>query len=111
MNSPEKEAFERGEIAGRIEARLNGHDQHFAAINGSMASVAAEMHNLTLAVQGLRDQAIADAATVLKTASALKDAEEARRDKSEQSWTPLTRAFAVIATIATIIGVYLTLRG
>ena len=113
MNEPEssKDAYDRGAIAGAIETRLAGHDQHFAAINGSLADIAREMHQLTLAVQRLGDQAISRDATVLTTAAALKDAEEARRASAEQSWSPWARIFAAVAAVAAAVGIYLALRG
>ncbi len=101
-------AYDRGVAAGEIAARLAGHDKHFAAINGSLADVAREMHALTLAVQRLGDQAVSRDATVVTTAAALKDAEDARRSKSETSWSPFARGIAVVATLATVAGLFLT---
>lgn len=89
---------------GQIDARLAGHDQHFAAINGSIGRLADEMHQMNLVVQGLADDAKANAKTVITTAAALKDAEAARRDKSETSWTPLSRALAVAAVVVAALG-------
>jgi hypothetical protein len=106
------DAYDRGHIAGEIAARLAGHDQHFATINGSLADIAQELHKQTLAVQRLSDQAEANAKTVITTAAALKDAEDARRAKGEQSWTPFARLLAVLgglAALAAVIGLYLAL--
>ena len=105
-------AYDRGHTAGEIAERLAGHDRHFAAINGSLADVAREMHSLTLAVQRLGDQAVARDATVVTTAKALKEAEDARRAKTEQSWTPVARLLAVLgglAALAAVAGLYLAL--
>jgi hypothetical protein len=104
-----EDAFERGAAAGEVAARLKAHDEHFARINGSLGDVAREMHGLTLAVQRLGDQAVSRDATVLTTAKALKEAEEARRDKTEQAWSPVAKVFAVIAAAATVIGLLTTL--
>jgi hypothetical protein len=41
----------------------------------------------------------------------LKEAEEQRRDKSEQSWSPLARLSAIVVAIAAITGVYLAIKG
>jgi len=101
------DAYERGHLAGEIAARLAGHDKHFASINGSLADLATEMHELTLAVQRLGDQAISRDATVVTTAAALRDADEARRSKTEQSWSPVAKAFAVLAAVATAVSLYL----
>lgn len=103
--------YERGHNAGGIAERLASHDRHFEAINGSMADTVRALEALTLAVQRLSDQAISRDATVVTTAKALKEAEEARRDKTNQSWSPLARISAVAATIATLIGLFYLLQG
>jgi hypothetical protein len=118
MSEHDETAYDRGHDAGRdagrIDARLAGHDKHFAAINGSLATIADELAGLKLAVQRLGDQAVARDATVVTTAAALKDAEEARRAKSEQTWSPLAKVMASLGTLATVAGVvvaYLALTG
>jgi hypothetical protein len=106
-----RESYDRGHAAGEIAARLAGHDQHFTAINGSLADFAREMHDLTLAVQRLSDQAVSRDATVIATAAALKDAEDARRDRSERSWSPLARFSLAIAAVGALVGIYFAVRG
>lgn len=69
-----------------------------------------EMHNLTLAVQRLGDQAVSRDATVVTTAAALKDAEDARRSKSEQGWTPVQRIIALVALAESVLVIYGLLR-
>jgi hypothetical protein len=106
------DAYDRGHVAGGTDERLRGHDLHFAAINGQLARVAEEMHALTLAVQRLGDQAIARDATVIATAKALKEADDQRRAKGEQSWTPVGRILAVLgglAALAAVVSLYLAL--
>jgi hypothetical protein len=100
----ESAEFDRGHMAGGIEARLAGHDRHFEAINGSLAKMADEMHLMTLGVQRLGDQAEAAAKTVVTTAAALKDAEEARRNATEQSWSPIQKALAVLGSLIAAAG-------
>lgn len=109
MSEPPDAAYDRGRVAGGIDARLAGHDRHFAAINGSLAAIAEEMHGLKLAVQRLGDQAVARDATVVTTAAALKDAEDARRDKTKQSWSPIAKLLAVLGTIATVAAVVVSI--
>jgi hypothetical protein len=110
-----QEAYERGEAAGQITARLAAHDVHFAAINGQLARVAAEMHAMTLALQRLGDQAVAREATVLTTAAALKAADDARRDKTERSWSPLARISLILGVVVAVVGlattIYLAFHG
>ena len=94
----------RAFAAGQTDARLANHDQHFADINGSIGRLIGEIHGLRLDVQRLGDEAKANAATVITTAAALKDAEAARRDKSETSWSPFQRALAVTAVLVALAG-------
>ena len=89
----EPSQYERGVAAGEIAARLRGHDEHLAAINGSMADVARQLKALVLEVQWLADAAEADRRTVVTTAKALKDA-------SDAGWSPWARAGAMLAALA-----------
>jgi len=109
VTEPAQNAYERGHLAGEIAARLAGHDRHFAAINGSLERIAATLTAQTLAIQQLADQAKADAVTRVATATALKDAEDARRDKGEQTWSPYSKVFAAIAALAAATVIYATL--
>lgn len=109
MTETASEAFDRGAIAGKIDARLAGHDRHFESINGSLAKIADEMHGLRLAVQRLGDQAESNATTVLTTAAALKAADDARRDQDANRWSPVTRASVVLGIVATVVTLLLTL--
>ena len=102
----DQEAYDRGHLAGKIDARLANHDQHFAVINGSLEKVAVALAAQTLAIQQLADQAKADAVTRVATATALKDAEDVRRDKSDQSWTPVQRIIALVAAAASVLSIY-----
>jgi hypothetical protein len=105
----ESEDYKRGHDAGGIAERLDSHDRHFAAINGSLADMVRELHSLTLAVQRLADQAVARDATAVTTAAALKAADDARRDKTEQGWAPWQKALAVTAGLVAVAGVIITL--
>lgn len=107
-------AYDRGLTDGRIDARLAGHDRHFDAINGSVARIADEMHDMRLAVQRLADQAVSDATTRIATAEALEKAEMARRSRNEQRWSPVSKLLAVlgvvVAVVAIVVSVYLGIR-
>ncbi len=105
-----EEEYERGRIAGEIAARLAGHDLHLATINGSLADVAREMHDMLLAVQRLGDQADARDKTTLATASALKAADEARRAKSDSAWSPVQKLIAGVAGLAGLATLILGIR-
>lgn len=99
--------FERGHTAGQIAARLADHDQHFRNINGSVAETAKELGKLTLEIQRLREQAIARDATVITTAAALKDADDARRKKSAQNWSPIQQAITIGLALLALAGFYM----
>lgn len=90
---------------GRVDATLTEHASHLAKINGSIERFADEVRELTLGIQRLADAADADRTTALATAAALKAAEEARRMKSEEGWTPFQRGLAVLAVLLTAAGV------
>ncbi len=103
---------------GRVDAELAEHASHLATINGSIerfATVLADltlatnksMSELILAIQRLADAADADRSTVKVTAEALEKAEVARRDRSEQGWTPFQRGLAVIGGLAAVAGAIL----
>lgn len=87
---------------GRVDAELAEHAQHLKQINGSIGRFADNLHDLVLAIQRLADAAEADRSTVKTTASALREAEEARRDKSAAGWTPVQRLLAVVAGLAAL---------
>lgn len=80
------EEYDKGHVAGGIDARLAGHDEHFARINGSLADVANELREVKLALQRLGDAANSDRHTVITTAKALKDAKDAEHAASTTSW-------------------------
>jgi hypothetical protein len=111
MTATEGDAYDRGHMAGETNERLAGHDKHFAAINGSLEKLAVTSHEQTMALQRIADQVTANTRAAAIVADALKDAEAARREKSNQTWTPLTRIFAVIAALSTLVGLYLLLTG
>jgi hypothetical protein len=109
----EADDYARGHAAGGIAERLDSHDRHFAAINGSLAQIAGRLGEMTLALQRLSDQAVARDATVVTTAAALKDADAARRREDDKSWSPIGRLFAAIgaatAVITVVLAVFLAL--
>lgn len=103
MPESPQEAYKRG----RVDARLDQMDRHFETINGSIEKTANELHGVLLALQRISDQQVANAATVVTTAAALKDAEEARRARTEQSWSPWQKLFAVVAAVGVPVGLVL----
>jgi len=115
MPDPRSE-YERGVETGGIISRLEGHDKHFAKINGSLDAVAEQLAALVLAVQRLGDQAVARDATVVTTALALKDANDARRTAdddhqrtTDRRWTPTARLITVVTVLVALAGLVVTL--
>lgn len=104
------DAYARGAEAGEIRERLASHDRHFASINGSLAKVATEMHDMTLAVQRLGDQAEAGNRSAAATAQAVRDAQAARLARSAEVWSPWQKTFAVLAAVATAVALFIALR-
>ncbi len=127
MSETNQEAFDRGHHEGGVEARLDQHEAHLKTINGSitagvtgLAEVRSVVQQLGSDVNARLDTVIATAqaaaATVIATAEALKAADEARRDaddeshkKSDRTWTPFQRVFAVIAAVAASVVIWATL--
>ena len=98
-------AYDRGVAAGGIAARIAEHEVHLSAIGVTLESVAAEIREMRLEIQRQGDRAEADRAVVLATARALKDAEDSRRNTSEQRWSPLPRlgvVFVILGAVSAI---------
>jgi hypothetical protein len=121
MAETPQEAYDRGADAGRIEQRLSQYDEHFRAINGSVAETAKELAKLVMQVQRLADQAVADAKTRVTTAEAVekarRDAADAleservvRKEQADSRWSPWAKAIAVVAAIVGVVGLWLTWR-
>ncbi|MGC4878655.1 hypothetical protein ACLQ26_20645 [Micromonospora sp. DT43] len=114
-------AYERGVGAGRIEQRLQGHDDHLRHINGSIDS-------MTRALQALTEELRANAAILsANVASGRRDAlerdriaavriEEAGLVDSRRTvrWTRWQRWVAVVGAVILVVnfalGLYLAFR-
>jgi hypothetical protein len=94
--------YSAGHTAGGIEARLAGHDKHFAAINGNLRDIAERLAILNMQIQRLADSADADRRTVVTTAAALKEAKEISDRASAHRWTPWQRAAVLMGAIAAL---------
>lgn len=108
--------YDRGVTAGEIGARLAGHDEHFAEINGQLGRLADEMSGVRLQLQRLADGITSNLATVATTATAVEKerdqtaqaVERQRRvlkDATEQRWSPLTRVGLAAGALAAIGGI------
>lgn len=99
------DAYQRGRESGEVSARLGSHDQHFAAINGSIDRLGNEMHQLVVSLQRFTDAAAAREETALATARALAEADEERRRIADRKWSGFQKVFAIIATVAAMSGI------
>ena len=100
----DRDAYDAGHTAGGIDARLAQHDTHFTQINGSIRDMAAEMAQVRMLLQRLADSADADRRTVVTTAAALKDAEEARRSTTTDRWSPWQKGIALLGAAVALAG-------
>jgi hypothetical protein len=107
MTETPQQAFDRGTVAGQIDARLAAHDRHFADINGSLAKLVIEVHDVVVGLTRVEDRMVADRATVVTTADALEKAEIARRTVASDTWSRAQKILAVWAALATAIGLWL----
>ena len=97
--------FNRGRTQGEVDAMLKEHGLHLSEINGSMHRLAIEMHDMVLAVQRLGDAAEADRQTVKVTAVALKEQDQARRDKGDQRWQPWQKLLGVVVGLGAAVSI------
>lgn len=81
------------------DRRVDGHASEIGAMKVSISGLQSE-------TQTLREGADADKKTAVALALALKEADETRRTKSEQSWSPITRLFAVLTAVAGLLSIY-----
>lgn len=105
MVTPEEEAYQRGQADGEIRARLATHDQNFVAINGQLGQVAGQLSALSMQVQRIADQAIAD--TELR-----RGVSAAIAGQQKRSWTTWSKALALMggaASVAAVVGVIVAL--
>lgn len=89
---------------GRVDATLDEHTAHLQKINGSIERFAVAVEALTLQIQRLGDAAGADRRMVITTAAALKQADEARRDRGDSRWSPVQKVVVVVSGLAAAVG-------
>ncbi|WP_433553557.1 hypothetical protein ACQP08_10135 [Micromonospora zamorensis] len=114
MTSPEgaedTAAYNRGLGAGRIEQRLQGHDEHLRQINGSIDSMTRALHALT---EELRANAALFRATVTsdrrddtereKIAAARVEEADIVTSQRTVRWTAWQRWFAVVGAFILVV--------
>jgi hypothetical protein len=87
------------ERVANVNTRVDRHEREITENRDDIA----QLQSLT---QTLKEGADADKKTAVALALALKEADETRRTKSESTWSPITRLFAILTGIATIVGIY-----
>ncbi|MEV1154714.1 hypothetical protein AB0J27_04780 [Micromonospora chokoriensis] len=118
-NTPEKAAaYARGQDAGRIEQRLQGHDEHLRKINGSIDSMTKALGSLTEELRANASLLSAKVTSNRRDTSerdkiAAMRVEEAGIVESQRTvrWTAWQRWFAVVGAIILVVnfglGLYL----
>ncbi|MEV4625300.1 hypothetical protein AB0J90_03265 [Micromonospora sp. NPDC049523] len=124
-SSGENDAYTRGLDAGRIEQRLQGHDDHFEKINGSIDEMTQALQNLTDELRSNVSKFSADVTSdrrdagerekiAVTVAAALVEKATNVREEKTQRWTALQRLFAVLGAVMLIanftLAIYLTLN-
>jgi hypothetical protein len=110
-SSSEYDAYLRGQDAGRIEQRLQGHDDHFKQINGSIDAMTTALQDLTdelhAKVRHLaagvtsdrRDTGEREKIAVTVAAALVEQATTTRTQRTRR-WTSWGRAVAVLGAIS-----------
>lgn len=88
---------ERGQNTDR---RVDEHARQLSTVFTNIGELQSE-------TQTLKEGAIADEKKKIALALALKEADETRRTKSEQTWTPFQRLIVIISGIAGIVSIML----
>ena len=102
------EEFDRGVAAGQIDQRLAEHDKHFSRINGSIADVASELHQVSLSIQRLGDQALSRDEAARLVSQALKDSTEQAAQIANKRWAPWARTLALITGVVGLLSIATT---
>ncbi|WP_329103161.1 hypothetical protein OG792_25955 [Micromonospora sp. NBC_01699] len=109
-SSGEDEAYNRGMIAGRVEQRLQGHDDHFRKINGSIDSMTGALRSLTDELRAnvtmfsanvtsdRRDAEERDKVVVTVAAALMEKANEIRAGETSR-WAAWQRWLIVVGSI------------
>ena len=93
----------------RVEGSINLILFQMDQLTETVKQHTAEISALQMFTQRLADEATASHETALSLAKALKDADEARRSQSEQTWTPFQRIITVMVALAAVAGFVIAL--
>lgn len=102
-------------VLARMEGKLDRINDRFMELVPRVSRLEDRMKVQEDTTLALSKDAAAEEAKKVALALALKEADETRRNQSEQSWTPIGRFMAVLASIvgAASLAIYLysTIRG
>ena len=89
----------------RIEGKLDLVKDRVSGLATRVDRHDSEIGNLKAATQTLREQAVAGAEKAVALATALKEADESRRNKDTQVWSPFAKTITLIVAISGIASV------
>lgn len=102
-------------MLARMEGKLDRVQDRVDELVPRVSSIESRLTAQEIMTLGLSKDAEAEEAKKIALALALKEADETRRNQSEQSWTPIQRFMAILASIigAVSLAIYLysTIRG
>ena len=102
-------------VLARMEGKLDNLKEKVTELVPRVTRIEERAKALEDVTLILSKNAEAEGEKKIALAAALKEAEEARRNQSEQSWTPVQRFFAIVGAIgvvaALIIQFYSTVKG
>ena len=102
-------------VLARMEGKLDNLRDKVMELGPRVATLEGRTKALEDTTLSLSMRADAEEQKKIALALALKEADETRRNQSEQSWTPVQRFFAVVGAIGVIVALiiqfYSTVKG
>lgn len=81
----------------RMEGTLNLVADRIAGVTSRVDRHEIDIDRLKSTTQSLKESASAEATKAIALAAALKEADEARRQKSDQAWSPVAKVSIILA--------------
>jgi len=102
MSETAQQAYTRGVVDGRIEVRLDHHDDQLAEHADLLAKTVETAQIMASTLQTLTEARVTDAATRVATAQAVKDAKDQTEAQAHEGWSPVAKFATAIGAIAVI---------
>jgi hypothetical protein len=116
--TPPNEGESTGVQLARMEGKIDVTNAHVSGLlqrvdghAGELTAVKSDIQGLKAKTQTLAESQIAEATKAIALAAALKEADEARRTKTETTWTPFNRALVVLGSLVGLATVWIQLSG